>query len=89
MKKIDFILILTLLFICSSSVYARNANVNGYYRNNGTYVYGYKRTYPDSTKFNNFSTKGNTNPYTYKNGTVNPYSSTSRTYRNSRSLKFR
>lgn len=47
--------------------------VNGYYKSNGTYVRGYNRTSADSTKFNNYSTKGNYNPYTQQKGYVNPY----------------
>lgn len=43
--------------------------VNGYTRRNGTYVSGYYRTRRDSTKSNNYSTKGNINPYTGKRGT--------------------
>ncbi|MCW2485977.1 hypothetical protein J5069_08725 [Candidatus Symbiopectobacterium sp. NZEC127] len=50
----------------SSSSHER---VNGYVKNNGTYVSPYKRTTKDSTQYNNFSTKGNYNPYTHKNGT--------------------
>jgi hypothetical protein len=43
--------------------------VNGYYRSNGTYVKPYYRSDSDRSKLNNYSTKGNTNPYTGKKGT--------------------
>ncbi|WP_353861286.1 hypothetical protein [Azospirillum formosense] len=43
--------------------------VSGYYRKDGTYVKGYYKTAPDSTKNNNFSTVGNTNPFTGEAGT--------------------
>lgn len=46
--------------------------VNGYYRRDGTYVNGYNRTKRNSTKSDNYSTKGNTNPYTGKRGTRKP-----------------
>ena len=43
--------------------------VNGYYKSNGTYVQGHYRSSPDSYRNNNWSTSGNTNPYTGKSGT--------------------
>lgn len=44
-------------------------SVTGYTRSNGTYVQSSHATNPDSTKNNNYSTKGNLNPYTGKYGT--------------------
>ncbi|GFO59224.1 hypothetical protein GMST_15490 [Geomonas silvestris] len=43
--------------------------VNGYTRKDGTYVNGYTRSDSDSSYNNNYSTKGNTNPYTGESGT--------------------
>src|SRR4030095_5529277 len=43
--------------------------VGGYTRKDGTYVAPHQRTTPDGTKGNNWSTKGNVNPYTGKPGT--------------------
>ena len=37
--------------------------VNGYYRNDGTYVSGHFRQEPNSTNQDNYSTQGNVNPY--------------------------
>lgn len=71
MIKLLFV-ILTCLSGLSFS-YAKDVHVNGYYRKNGTYVAPHFRSAPDSTKLNNFSTKGNINPYTGKKGTINPY----------------
>ena len=51
--------------------------VNGYYRQNGTYVNPYVRSTPDGNPFNNFSTQGNVNPYTGSIGTHNPYATPS------------
>jgi len=47
-------------------------NTKGYTRKNGTYVAPHHRTAPDKSKANNYGTKGNTNPYTGKKGTVDP-----------------
>lgn len=44
-------------------------SVKGYTRSNGTYVQPSHATNPDVTKNNNYSTKGNVNPYTGKLGT--------------------
>ena len=43
--------------------------VSGYTRSNGTYVRPSHATNPDSTRNNNYSTKGNVNPYSGKYGT--------------------
>jgi hypothetical protein len=48
-------------------------STSGYYRGNGTYVQGYHATNPNSTKLDNYSTKGNVNPWTGKPGTKSPY----------------
>src|SRR5262245_33139475 len=49
-------------------------HVNGYYRSNGTYVQPHYRSAPDGNFYNNWSTKGNVNPFTGEPGTktVNP-----------------
>ena len=44
-------------------------NVRGYTKKNGTYVAPHYRSNPNSTKLDNWSTKGNINPYTGKAGT--------------------
>lgn len=46
--------------------------VGGYTRSNGTYVAGHNQTNPNGTKYDNWSSKGNVNPYTGKAGTVDP-----------------
>lgn len=48
-------------------------HVRGYTRSDGTYVQPHEQTNPNSTKLDNWSTKGNTNPDTGKRGTVDPY----------------
>ena len=46
-----------------------STSVKGHYRKNGTYVSPHHRSKADGTTSNNWSTKGNTNPYTGKAGT--------------------
>ncbi|MBI2448625.1 hypothetical protein HYV44_03690 [Candidatus Microgenomates bacterium] len=49
----------------SASAYVR---VKGYSTKRGTYVMPYYKTKSDKKKFNNFSSKGNFNPFTSKKG---------------------
>jgi len=51
---------------------ASDSRTRGYTRRDGTYVHSYMHSAPDGTKLNNFSTKGNVNPYTNKVGTKDP-----------------
>lgn len=61
-----------LIFAVCIPAYSKDVSVRGYTRKDGTYVAPYKRTAPDSDTRNNYSTKGNVNPYTGKYGTKNP-----------------
>lgn len=65
MKKLT----LVLLFIVSCVVASYAEYVNGYYRKDGTYVNGYTRTERNETVRDNYSHKGNYNPYTNEYGT--------------------
>lgn len=47
-----------------------DVKVDGYIKQNGTVVNDYYRTKPNSIKSDNYSTKGNRNPYTGKKGTL-------------------
>ena len=40
----------------------------GYIKKNGTYIMPHYKTRKDGTRLNNYSTKGNENPYTGKKG---------------------
>ena len=71
MKYLIIALLLT-AFLAPSSVDAAT-RVNGYYRSNGTYVQPYHRSSPNSSKIDNYSTKGNYNPYSGKRGTRSYY----------------
>ena len=54
-----------------TSSYGVNSNstyVNGYTKSNGTYVQGHYRSSQNSTNHDNYSTIGNSNPYTGTSG---------------------
>lgn len=69
--KLTVIIMLILLF-CNTAV-ARTIRVKPYSTKNGTYVQGHYKTSSDNTKLNNWSSKGNINPYTGKRGYTNPF----------------
>ena len=50
------------------SVNYNTTSVSGYYRSNGTHVQSHVRTMPNSTNWDNFSTRGNSNPFTGSTG---------------------
>ncbi|HBB36677.1 MAG: hypothetical protein UX02_C0001G0041 [Candidatus Moranbacteria bacterium GW2011_GWC1_45_18] len=76
MKKILFVIsILAFGFIAVNFASAYSYRVGGYYRSSGTYVQPYYRTSPDSSRWNNYSTRGNYNPYTGQKGYTSPYRS--------------
>lgn len=77
MKKIISFVFLSIfvlgLFVSVSSVEAKTIRVKSYYKPSSTkYVMPYYRTSPNKTRLDNYSTKGNYNPFTGKKGTVNP-----------------
>lgn len=63
------VLIASIFVLCNSAF--GDQYVRGYYRKNGTYVAPHYRSSPNNTKLDNWSTKGNINPYTGKTGTKN------------------
>lgn len=67
-----FIISLFIFFI-GTVCFAKDTYVRGHYRNNGTYVQPHYRTAPNNNIYDNYSTKGNINPYTGKAGTVDPH----------------
>lgn len=71
-----YLLLLLLFLSCLGFVFAqtnsKHVRVSGYTRKDGTYVQPYFRTAPNSTNRDNFSTKGNVNPYTGKPGWIDP-----------------
>jgi hypothetical protein len=61
----------------SGGMYGSGSNssshqVDGYTRNNGTYVAPHYQTNPNNTQMDNYGTRGNVNPYTGATGTRAP-----------------
>lgn len=74
--RASFSLIFAFLFFLISGLNelaAKDVRVKGYFRKDGAYVSPHYRSAPDGNKFNNWSTRGNVNPYTGKVGTKDPY----------------
>jgi hypothetical protein len=59
--------------LTSTPALTQDTYVRGYTRNDGSYVAPHHRTNPNNSTFDNFSTRGNVNPYTGQPGTVDPY----------------
>ena len=78
MKKILTIILISLVLILgiSSFAEARTVRVKGYYKpSTGSYVQPHYKTSSNRSKLDNWSTKGNYNPYTGEKGTVDPWRS--------------
>jgi len=75
MKKIFLLLVVTI----TSCLAVGDVKVDGYYRKDGTYVQPHYRSDPNGTKSDNWTTKGNINPYTGEVGT-RAYGSDQRTH---------
>jgi hypothetical protein len=60
-----------------SEALACDTYVSGYYRSDGTYVSGHYRSCSNSTTLDNWTTRGNSNPYTGAPGYRSPYSPSS------------
>lgn len=62
--------------LLASFLLAQNAHadkyVNGYQKSDGTYVQPYHRSDPNDSQSDNYSSKGNVNPYTGKKGYKDP-----------------
>lgn len=70
MKKLILISALALAGLLSVPAYAQTY-VDGYFRSDGTYVQGHFRSSPNRSRYDNYSTWGNTNPFTGKKGYQN------------------
>ncbi len=64
------------LLVAPLAYAASSHSVKGYTKKDGTYVQPHKQTNPDQLRRNNYSSEGNFNPYTGKQGKQrNEYSS--------------
>lgn len=60
--------------VSSVAAEAKTISVKSYYKpSTSRYVMPYYKTSPNKTKLDNYSTKGNYNPYTGKKGYASPY----------------
>ena len=66
----NYLLIALSMATCSAAV--AQTYVQPHVRKDGTYVEGHMRSAPNNTTNDNYSTKGNYNPYTGQQGTVQP-----------------
>lgn len=88
-KLLAFLLFILILIAGSSSSFARDrgygyrapsyksysssVRVRGHAKRSGRYVMPHRRSRSDGRKLNNWSTKGNVNPYTGKKGTSSTF----------------
>lgn len=73
-KKIIMFIVLSVFILATSFNLADAAvRVRGHFRKNGAYVQPYYRSSPNSYRFDNYSTRGNYNPFTGKKGYVSQY----------------
>jgi len=75
--RLIFLALIAIAF-ASTTVFAQTTNPNNHQRDayvtkTGTYVAPSHATNPNDTKTDNYSAKGNVNPYTGKEGTKDPY----------------
>lgn len=80
MKKFTISITFLILFVVAAFYFSNSAEAavrsRGYYKpSTGAYVQPYYRSSPNSTKWDNYSTQGNSNPFTGKKGYANPYRS--------------
>ena len=81
MRKLTTILIVFISIFSFANLFAQSdVYVNGYYKKSGTYVQPHFKTAPNSSMFDNYSTKGNYNPFTGKPGWIDPYLKVSSLY---------
>lgn len=67
-----FLHLIAVVLCLTSAPAVADVYVHGYTRSDGTYVAPYWRSSPDNSYNNNWSVKGNINPYTGKEGTHSP-----------------
>lgn len=73
MKIKTAVIVIMALAFCVSTSEAKSTRVKSGITKTGTYRPPHLRTSPNKTKVDNWSTKGNYNPYTGKQGTKKAY----------------
>lgn len=66
-----FVLTVIIAGLAASQLSAQ-VRVRGYTRSDGTYVAPHYRSSPNGSTYDNYSTRGNVNPYTGQAGTRDP-----------------
>lgn len=67
-------MLLAAITLAATTAHSKDSHsVKPHFKKDGTYVEGHRQTNPDSNKVNNWSSQGNANPYTGKEGTKDPY----------------
>lgn len=66
-------IVILAMVLAGNAAMAQSHTKSGYVKKDGTYVAPSAATNPNGTKVDNYSTKGNVNPYTGKERTVDPY----------------
>lgn len=85
-KLIPSGIVICLSVVLSAPIFACEW-VNGYQRSDGSFVQGHCRSAPNSTNHDNFSTRGNVNPFTGEAGNVaRDYSSGAYSYGGGREI---
>lgn len=65
--------ILAVILLSTATLAMADTYVQGYTKKNGTYVEPHYRSESNGTKLDNYSSKGNSNPYNGNQGRVDPY----------------
>lgn len=66
-------LVLAVALAATATPVVAQVHVRGYVRSDGTYVQPHVRTAPNGNPYDNWSSVPNVNPYTGREGTINPY----------------
>src|ERR1017187_4909722 len=78
-----FWIVIALSILVGGNAWATSSHsVRPYFKKNGALVERHRQTNPNRSKQDNWSTKENGNPYTGKQGTVDPYRSRLKRHKN-------
>lgn len=80
MKKTWFVVTVGMVALSMGGAAVADTFVRGHTRQDGTYVQPHVRSSPNGNAYDNYSTRGNSNPYTGQAGTRSPYGSGSSPY---------